>query len=57
MRVRGEGRPNKERSPLTGWEAVLVERLRSLPRERAPARLRRRILAALDALERGGERR
>ena len=51
--MKGEGRPKKERSPLTGWEATLVERLRSLPRQRAPARLRRRIFAAIAVLEKG----
>lgn len=40
--------------PVTGWEAVLVRRLRGLPRPRPPARLKRRILAALAALEKEG---
>ena len=41
----------KQRNTLNEWEAALVLRLRSLPRERAPARLKRRILAALAVLE------
>ncbi|MBI4589985.1 MAG: hypothetical protein HY725_14220 [Candidatus Rokubacteria bacterium] len=47
MRVRERGKKTVE-----GWEGALVRRLSRLPRSRAPARLRRRILAALAALER-----
>lgn len=51
LRVSDERRPDDERPRLKGWEAALVERLRNLPRHRAPARLRRRIRAAIAALE------
>lgn len=37
---------------MNEWGTPLVLRLRSLPRQRAPARLKRQILAALATLER-----
>jgi len=51
LRVRARSRPRGDRNPRKGWEAALTLRLRHLPRPRAPARLRRRIFAALAALD------
>jgi hypothetical protein len=50
MRVRKKA-PGEPSDSDKAWEAALVARLRSLPRPRAPALLRRRILAAIAALE------
>ena len=51
MRLKGKPRSEAAGPRVKGWEAALVLRLRSLPRERAPAHLGERILAAIAALE------